>query len=71
MPASDGYATEIAQLEEALASGEAQIRGADGKMIVYRGAAEIRSAIGYFKAQGSTAANRVSGNTTYATFGRT
>ena len=69
MPASDGYATEIGQLEAALSSGEAQIKGADGKMVVYRTADEIRSAIGYFKAAASSAVPSASGKTTYATWG--
>ncbi len=68
MPASDGYATEIGLLEAALSSGEDQIRGADGKTVIYRSAGEIREAIGYFRGQATAAIG--TGSTTYASFGR-
>lgn len=47
MPAPD-YATEIAALEKALASGELTIE-ANGERVTYRSTADIRAALGHFQ----------------------
>lgn len=69
--AAPDYATEIAALEAALASGELTVE-ADGQRITYRSASDIMVAINYFKGKASaamTAADGVS-SITYAAFSR-
>lgn len=48
MPASDSYASEIAQLEAGMASGVVTIE-ANGRRKTYRSTTEIRQAIEYFQ----------------------
>lgn len=72
MPAPD-YAVEIATLEAGMASGEASIRGADGREIKYRTPGEIVTALNYFRGQAAKASapgGQVASTTTYARFER-
>ena len=70
MPATDGFATEIGQLQGALASGELIIRSADGKQIQYRTVAELRSALAYYNDQARALKPEIAPTTrtTYASF---
>ena len=53
MPAPD-YATEIAALEEGLASGEATVES-DGDRVTYRGVSDIMAAVAYFQRKAAAA----------------
>lgn len=48
MPASDNYATELAQLRAGMASEHVTIES-NGRRKTYRSVAEIEAAIGYFE----------------------
>lgn len=55
MPAPD-YATEIAQLEAALAAGELKIES-DGDQLWFKSAADIIAQINYFRTKAADAGN--------------
>ncbi len=48
MPASDNYASEIAALEKAAASGESEIMS-NGERIIVRSASELMELLSYFR----------------------
>jgi hypothetical protein len=68
MPLSDGYAAEIASLEEALAVGEVTIES-DGERVTYRNPADIMRGIDYFQRKAASAVGAASRpNTTVAVY---
>lgn len=57
MPAEDAYATEIASLRSALASGVLTVES-NGRRKTYRSTAEIETAISHFEALGGSPRRR-------------
>lgn len=67
MPAPE-YATEIAQLEAGLGTGEARIES-DGESVTYRGVADIMKALQYFRSRAQDAiGSRTRSGSTYAAY---
>ena len=61
-------ATNIANLEAALATGELRVE-VNGEMVIYRRVEEIKAAIQYFQLQLNSAAGNPAPSVTLATFG--
>jgi hypothetical protein len=68
MPAPD-FSTEIAALEAGLASGEARVES-DGDVVIYRGVADILTALKYFRDKAAAASGILTRRSSVAIFNR-
>ncbi|HVM38300.1 MAG TPA: hypothetical protein VM265_07935 [Sphingomicrobium sp.] len=69
MPAPD-YATEIAALERAMASGELTVE-ADGDRVTYRSTSDLIAALDYYRRKAAAASGpQLRGGATFAVFDR-
>lgn len=68
--AAPDYATEIAALEAALASGELTVES-DGDRVTYRSTSELITALGYYRSKAAAAASPLHrGGSSVAVFDR-